>query len=161
MDMYHGNVVAQLQENYELGIEQIKIENGYCIVLSDVFAVVGYDNFKVKINSSNEKNSCEYDAILKHEDKHIETYLSVISEKQDDIYDTIKSSAQNVIPVFIESELDIDFAMDKIHNMLSSYPELRLLIKQIFAAQELQNKELDYSGKYNYLDDCDKKMDKK
>ncbi len=153
-DIYHGNVTAVLSENYEISVEQIKHDDGFCIILSDVKAGIGYSEFIVKIDSSHKKNSCEYLAILKHEEKHIDTYLSVINDNKKNIIDAVKLSSDMVVPKFIKDKSELDFIINEMYDTLSNNPDLKLLIKKIEASQELRNKELDYSGVYDYLKDC-------
>ncbi len=155
-DVHHGNVLASLSENFELGIESIKIDNGYCIVLSEVDSEIGYEKFSISIDDSHNDSSCEYNAILKHEDEHIKVYLKVIEENEENIYNSIQQSANMVMPVFISNMSEIEVAMDKMHQDLSNNPELKLMLKRIMATQEFENKKLDYSGEYNYLDKCKK-----
>ena len=44
MDLLHGNVVATMVDNYDIVADITNIEDGYCVALKSVYAVVGYSN---------------------------------------------------------------------------------------------------------------------
>ena len=62
MDKLHGNVTATLVEDYDIGVDIIPVENGYCVTLKDVYATIGYNDFMVKIDRSHIIGTCSYDA---------------------------------------------------------------------------------------------------
>ena len=154
MDLWHGNVVATLVENYEIIGDTTSIEDGFCISLKSVNAIVGYSDFQIKIDSRHVPESCAYDAILLHEDEHIRAYLSVIDDYKDKISDAVFSAANSVMPVFIKNESDIDSALDTLHKNLQLHPEVILIKQKIQAEQELRNKRIDQHETGAHLKRC-------
>lgn len=82
MDFLHGNVIATMVDNYDIVADITNIEDGYCVALKSVSALIGYSDFLVQIDIRHKPNSCSYNAILSHEDEHIRAYLSVIDDNK-------------------------------------------------------------------------------
>jgi hypothetical protein len=154
MDMWHGNVVATLVENYEIIGDTTSIEDGFCVSLKEVRASVGYSDFQVKIDSRHAPESCAYNAILTHEDEHIRAYLSVIDDLKTDIRDAVHAAADSVVPVFVRTSDEIDSAMDTLHKKFQGHPELVLMNQRIQAAQEIRNKSIDQGETGAHLRQC-------
>lgn len=154
MDLWHGNVVATLVENYEIIGDTTSIEDGFCISLKGVNAVVGYTDFQVKIDSRHIPESCAYNAILTHEDEHIRAYLSVVDDYRENIKAAVFAAANSVMPIFVRDEKEIDTAMDLLHNSLQSHPELILMNQRIGAEQEIRNKRVDQIETGAHLKQC-------
>ena len=129
MDLWHGNVIATLIDNYQLNANVIKVDGGFCVGLKSVNAVVGYNDFVVQIDMRHVPDSCEYNAVLAHEDKHIKTYLSVIDDFKGDLQKSIYSAAQSIMPQFVRSRDDVDKVIELMNGQLQAHPDL-VLIKQ-------------------------------
>ena len=143
MDLWHGNVVATFVDNYDVVADVKNVKNGFCVVLKNVNALIGYDNFRVSIDIRHDVNSCAYNAILKHEDKHIDTYLSVVNDFKSVLHKVVYDAADSVMPMFIKSRDDVDIAIEKINNQLQNYPDLILIKQKIKAEEEIRNKRID------------------
>jgi hypothetical protein len=154
MDLWHGNVVATLVENYEIVGDTTSIEDGFCISLKAVRAQVGYSDFQVKIDSRHAPESCAYNAILTHEDEHIRAYLSVIEDYKQNIRETVYSAANSVVPIFVRTDAEIDAALDSLNNSLRMHPELILINQRIQAEQEIRNKRVDQVETGAHLKKC-------
>ena len=124
MDLWHGNVVATLIDNYQINADVNTIDGGFCIGLKSVNAVVGYNDFVVNIDIRHAPDSCEYNAVLAHEDKHINAYLSVVDDFKGDLQRSIYSAAQSVMPQFVKSRDDIDAVIELMNVQLQSHPDL-------------------------------------
>lgn len=154
MDKLHGNVEANLVNNYDMIIDVIPVSDGYCISLKGIDAQIGYNSFIVNIDMEHELNSCAYNAVLNHEDKHIDVYLGIIKEFNKEIHQSLYSAADSVMPIFIESETEIDLAADMLNSEFSSHPDLLLLSQKINAAQEIRNKQIDNNETNTELFSC-------
>lgn len=154
MNNLHGNVEANLVNNYELVIDVNPVQDGYCVSLKGIDAIVGYDNFIVNIDIGYERNSCAYNAILHHEDKHIDVYLGIIKEFKSDIHQSLYTAADSVMPIFIESKTDVDTAIEVLNSEFISHPDLILLSQKINAAQEIRNKQIDNNENNSELFSC-------
>lgn len=156
MTKLHGNVVATLIDNYDIIVDVVRVFDGYCVVLKSVNATIGYSDFLIQVDSRNVPNSCEYNAILQHEDKHINTYLSVVQDFQKQLHDAVFTAAKSVTPVFIKDYNNTDLAIDKLNADMQTHPDIILIRQKIRIAQELRNKRIDQNEDNTELKKCGK-----
>ena len=154
IDKMHGNVTATMVEDFDLGVDIIPIENGNCVVLKDIVATIGYNDFLVKIDRSHIIGTCPYNAILHHEDKHIGAYLSVIEDLKYDIRDSVFNASNSIMPVFVQKNDDIDVVLEDMNMKIQQHPDLILIKQKINAAQEIRNKRLDQNETGTELKSC-------
>lgn len=151
----HGITETSFMEKYEIDFNVIPENDGYCIVVNGVDAIVGYENFLVKIDKSHKKNSCSYNAVLKHEEKHINAYLSILKDMEPDIKNSVFNAMNSVMPIFAPDIESIDLLLDDLYKKLENHPELVLLNQKISAAQEIRNKRIDQDEDHNELKQCE------
>ena len=154
MDLWHGNVVATMVDNYDIIADIKNINNGFCVSLKTVNAVIGYNNFRVHIDINHIPNTCSYNAILAHEEQHIQTYLSVIDDFKADFRKSVFSAADSIMPVFVKNREDINLAIDMMNDELQSHPDLILIKQKIKAAEEIRNKKIDQNNNSDELKKC-------
>ena len=154
MDLLHGNVIATMVNNYDINTTITHMNNGFCVGLKSVDATIGYTDFLVQIDIRHKPKTCSYNAVLKHEDSHINAYLSVIEDYKSDLYNTIYSAADSVMPIFVKEKSDIEEAIEKINNELQSHPDIVLTMQKIHAAEEINNKTVDQKEDYSDLKKC-------
>ena len=154
LDKYHGNVLATLVEDYDIGVDIIKVKDGFCVVLKSVDGTIGYSDFSVQIDNSHVKDSCEYNAILNHEDKHINAYLSVVDDMRADIKNSVFNAANSVMPEFIVSYEALDAAIENMNTKMRAHPELVLMKQKLKAAEEIRNKRIDQNENNFELKKC-------
>ena len=143
MNLWHGNVIATMVDNYDIVADITSIEDGFCVGIKQVDAEIGYSNFLVQVDIRHKPGMCSYDAVLGHEDQHIREYLSVIDDFKISLHDALYMSANSVMPIFVEDVADIDAAIEQLNNKLQSHPELILIKQKISAAEEIRNKKID------------------
>ena len=154
MDKLHGTVLATLIQDFDLIVDIIKKDSGYCIVLKGIDADVGYNDFLVKIDKSHRRGACSYSAILKHKKEHIDAYLSVIKDMNSDIKDSVYNAANSVMPVFVNSRNEFDTVIEKMNYQIQSHPDVILIKQKINAAQEIRNKRVDQNEDNHELKVC-------
>ena len=154
MDVLHGDVIATMVDNYELTTDITSIEDGFCVALKRVDAIIGYSDFLVQIDLSHKKNSCSYNAVLSHEDEHIRAYLSVIDDNQELLEKSLKSAAISITPIFVREQKEIDSAVDKLNEELQSHPDIILLKQHLKAEEEIRNKRIDQNDTGESLRKC-------
>ena len=154
MDLLHGNVVATLVDNYEINTTIIPISDGFCITLKSVDAVIGYSDFLVQIDIRHKPKTCSYNAILDHENKHIDAYLSVIEDNRIDLHNAVYYAADSIMPIFISNKSDADAAIEEINKKLQSHPDMVLMMQKIHATEEIKNKSVDQHEDYSGLKKC-------
>ena len=140
---HHGHVIASLFQEIGVVAEAVFIKTGFCVSIKSIDVKYGYNDFLVHIDKSYKKNSCAFNAVLDHEQKHIDTYLSVIDEFKQEIEETFSVAADSVMPVFIEKKSDFNTAVEALHQELQSHPDLILMTQKIKAAEEIRNKKID------------------
>lgn len=154
MDLWHGNVVATLVDKYDISVDVNQVNDGVCVWLKGVDAVIGYNDFTVQIDIRHTPDTCAYNAVLNHENKHIDTYLSVIDDFNSDLNSAVSVAADSVMPVFVKSNDDVDGAIDMIHQELQNHPDLILIKQKINAAQEIKSKQVDQNEDGSELKKC-------
>jgi len=147
MDLLHGNVVATFVEEYEIKYGAQKFEGGWCVFIEGITAIIGYTNFVVQIDRRHHPDSCEFDAIMEHEEEHVRAHLSVIEDSMRDIRSSISAAANNVLPVWVLDERGIDGAMDELEEKLQSRPQIQLLRQKLSAEREIRNKRVDLNDR--------------
>ena len=154
MDKYHGNVVATLIQDFDLVVDIIAANGGYCVAIKKVDSEIGYNDFEIKIDRSNIRGSCAYNAILNHEKKHINAYLSVIDDLESDIETSVFNAANSVMPIFVNRREDLDNAIEKMNIEIQSHPDIILIKQKINAAVEIRNKRIDQNETNEELNKC-------
>ncbi len=154
MDLLHGNVVATMVDNYDIAADITNIEDGYCVALKSVDAVVGYSDFLVQIDIRHRPDTCSYNAILSHEDQHIRAYLSVMDDFKKELIDSVYLAADSIPPIFVRNAADIDAAITELNAELQAHPDLILVKQKIKAAEEIRNKRVDQHDTGETLRKC-------
>lgn len=154
MDLLHGDVIATMVDNYDITADITSIEDGFCVGIKNVDALIGYSNFLVQIDIRHVPNTCSYNVILNHEDQHIRSYLSVIDDLNDEINLDIFSAANSVMPIFVEKESDIESAINQLNEQLQNHPDMILMKQKIKAAEEIKNKSVDQNTTDDELQRC-------
>lgn len=157
MDLYHGNVVATLVDEYDIvvNIDELPNNEGFCVGIKDINAVIGYSDFLVKVDMRHKLDSCSYKTVLEHEGEHIQAYLSVIDDFQDDLKNSVYTAANSIMPIHVKKETDIVTAIDDLNSKLQTHPDLILVKQKISAAEELRNTKIDEENKqYEELKKC-------
>lgn len=154
MDIWHGNVIATMIDNYEITTDITSIEDGFCVALKKVDATIGYTDFLVQIDISHKPDTCSYNAILLHEDQHIRSYLSVIDDNEKLLKKSIFSAADSITPVFVKNEKDIESAIDILNEKIQNHPDIILLKQQLKADEEIRNKRVDQNDTGETLKKC-------
>ena len=153
-NLLHGNVVATMIDNYDIVADVVSVDGGFCVVLKSVDAIIGYNDFLVKIDMRHEPDSCSYNAILSHEMEHIGTYLSVINDYKSELHSSLFSAANSIMPIFITDKNDADNAINMLNQKLQSHPDVILTLQKIHADEEIKNKNIDATEDYSELKKC-------
>ncbi len=154
LDLWHGNVVATFVDNYDFVADVNPVDGGFCVGLKSVDAVVGYTDFMVKIDIRHIPNSCEYNAVLKHEDKHIKAYLSVVDDFMAELQNSMFVAADSIMPVFVKDKDDVDAVINVFNEEFQKHPDMIVVKQKIKAAEEIRNKQVDQNESNQDLDKC-------
>ena len=154
MDFFHGDVIATMVNNYDIVADIKDVQDGYCVWLKSVEATIGYTDFLVQIDNIHFPQTCSYNAILSHENKHIDAYLSIIEEYKQDIYDSLYSTANTILPIFVKNKSELETVIDEMNIKLQNHPNIVLMIQKIRATEEIKNKTIDQQEDYSELKKC-------
>ena len=150
----HGTTETSLIKKYDIDFGFIPEGDGYCLFIKGVDVSIGYENFLVKIDNSHKIDSCEYNAILKHEEKHIDAYLSILKDLEPDIKNSVFNAINSVMPIYAKDIQTADLLLDELYKKIENHPELVLLDKKIDAAQEIRNRRIDQEEDNHELKAC-------
>lgn len=154
MDLWYGNVIATMVDNYDIVADITSIEDGFCVGVKQVDAEIGYSNFLVQVDIRHIPNTCSYDAVLLHEDQHIREYLSVIDDFKVGLHNALYSAADSVMPVFVSNTDEIDDAIEQLNNKIQTHPEMVIIKQKIKAEEEIRNKRIDKNDSGAALKKC-------
>ena len=154
MNLLHGDVVATLTTYYDIVTDIVPVSNGYCVTVKEIDAVIGYTDFRVQIDGRHEKNSCSYNTILAHENRHIDAYLKVVDEYKNELHNSLYAAANSMLPVFVKNENDINNTIEELNNELQSHPDMVLVLQKIHADEEIENKNIDIIEDYSEIKKC-------
>ena len=154
MDLWHGNVIATMVDNYDIVADITSIEDGFCVGVKKVDAEIGYSNFLVQVDIRHIPNTCSYDAVLLHEDQHIREYLSVIDDFKVELHNALYSAADSVMPIFVSNTDEIDDAIEQLNNKIQTHPEMVIIKQKIKAEEEIRNKRIDKNDNGDMLKKC-------
>lgn len=102
----------------------------YCVYLDDVNATVGFQDFDVFIDKKYAKNSCEYNAVLKHENHHIDDSKSALDKVFDELNSTFKTVVNNIEPIYVDDADDVPYAFEKIENKITQDKKLLDIVEK-------------------------------
>ena len=78
-------------------------DNKYCVYPASFDITVGYSGFKVYIDRRYGKGSCEYRAVLEHENTHVSLYRSSLLRSQPELQRAVYSAARGIKPIVVTS----------------------------------------------------------
>jgi hypothetical protein len=154
LNLLHGNVVATFAEEYEVEYGVQKSGGGFCVFVQKIVASVGYTDFDIQIDVRHRPGSCEFNATKDHENEHIRAHLSVVDEGMDGIRKSVAAAANDILPVFLETEDMVAAAMDEIEKELQDTPQIKLMRQTLQAEQEMRNKKIDLDDRGWRISKC-------
>ncbi len=78
-------------------------DNKFCAYPSSFDILIGYSGFKVYIDRRYGRGSCEYRAILEHENTHVSLYRSNMARTLPDLQRAVYSAARRITPLIVDS----------------------------------------------------------
>ena len=150
----HGITQANLILKYQIECDFIRESDGFCIRIKNLDTTIGYENIDIKIDKSHKKNSCSYNAVLKHEEKHVDAYLSVLRDLSGEIENAVYNAANSIMPEYASNYTEIDDIIEGFNNKIKNHPDLKLIIQKIQAAEEIRNKRIDQEETGEDLKKC-------
>lgn len=122
----------------------------YCAYLDTAEITVGYSELSVYVSSDYPEGSCEYEAILAHELRHVEINQSVLKAYRDRIWDTLARTLRSKRSVLVsrKAEARSAFALAFDHG-------LQPVLKALTADRIRRNNRIDTEEHYRrVLEQC-------
>ena len=116
-------------------IEYVYNGKYYCVYLTEVQATVGFKDFEVIINKNYKKDSCEYNAVLTHENHHIADAEDAFNKIFPEIEDALRAAAKDVDPIYTTDADEVPYAIEKIQDKVMKYKKLTDLVEQFKTQQ--------------------------
>ena len=155
--------VTNIKEFFEIEPEITYVlfwDNGnarYCVFLKNINATFGFRDFEVIINEKRKKDSCEYNAVLEHENQHIKDANNVLKNSLPEIQNTFIKIAKSVDPIYVENTDDVPYAYEKIKKQTQVQGELKKLLTEFDTKVVKAGEILDSSDdKMIMLFECEK-----
>lgn len=143
-----GLTIANFSIGYSINFSTNKINDGYCINISKINFEIGYKDLKVLIDDKYEKDTCEYDAIKKHEKTHVKIYQNelkyyakLIIEELKYLLETNHSFYINIIKNEKELRKNIDI-------MINNNENIKLLKQRLLKTIITKNQKYDSKEEY-------------
>jgi len=112
--------------------------NSYCAYPRSFDITIGYDGFKVYIDRRYGRGSCEYRAILEHENTHVSLYRSNMARNLPDLQRAVYSKARSIVPVAVNSPQQGARYMQK-----QMAQKLKPLVARLNRGAEIANARID------------------
>ncbi|MDE6250922.1 MAG: hypothetical protein K2M34_04820 [Alphaproteobacteria bacterium] len=158
----HGHVQTSLIQENGINVKLFSVIGGWCVVLDSVDTKIGYKKFDVKVDKKYKPNSCFYNAVLAHEDKHINVHLSVLENHKKALHDTLYGAANSIMPIFIEDIETVDNVINDIGHQLNKHPDVVLILQKMNSDLDIQNSKVDLDESGADMKKClDEVLDKK
>ena len=117
---------------------------GLCVYPNSFDITIGYAGFKVYIDRRYGKGSCEYRAVLNHENEHVSLYRSTMARSMPDLQRAVYSAARRLTPVVVETpDQGAQYMHKKMHVMLKSH------ITRLSRNADVANARIDTLTSYN------------
>lgn len=139
----HGHVLASMIIGNSISADIVFIKKGFCVSISSVDMDFGYKEFLVQIDKNYIPNSCAYDAVMKHEQQHIDAYLSVMDDYRGDLQKAAFTAADSIMPVFVKTKSEINDVIEEFNDKFQNHPDLMLIKQKIMTEQEIRNQKID------------------
>lgn len=121
-------------------------DNTYCAYPRSFDITIGYSEFKVYIDRRYGKGSCEYQAILEHENTHVSLYRSNMARNLPDLQRAVYSAARSITPVIVNSPQQ---GAQYMQGQMAK--KLRPLVARMSRGAEIANAKIDTPVSYNQV----------
>ncbi|MBR4507599.1 MAG: hypothetical protein IKP24_03635 [Alphaproteobacteria bacterium] len=108
----------------------------YCVFLDSVDAKIGFKDFEVVIDKKYKKDSCEYNAILEHENHHIADSRKALDSVFQDVDVALHNISNDIMPIYVENVDNVPIAFETIQNKIVDDVRLKNLVEKFKKQQE-------------------------
>lgn len=144
-----GLTIADFQILFSLGIDKHQIDDGLCININTINFDIGYKSLDVLIDEKYPLNSCQYNAIKKHEQEHIRIYQNELKYYGKLITEEMKILMDNLEPFLLSANASENKINKKIDKILKGDEKLNILKTRF--KQSLIEKNLAHDSQSEYI----------
>lgn len=112
----------------------------YCVFLDSVKVVVGFKDFEITIDKKYKKDSCEYNAVLEHENHHIDDSVKALDKVYSELKPVLKDVVNSVEPIYVEDADEVPYVFEKIEDKIMHDKKIKKLVDEF---QEQQSNDAD------------------
>lgn len=149
-----GLTYTKYKKRYNVKIQKVIKDNKACIYPYEIDVYLGYPDMVIYIDKTYGKTSCEYKAILEHENKHVSIYQKNLKKYGMKIGKEMYDIVQELYPVEVQNPAEINEVSDNIINdiihKLKTDDIIVSLENNMESEIELQNKSLDSKESYGF-----------
>ena len=126
----------------------VPVSGGYCVYLSEVVAEYGYRNHDVFVASEFAPGSCEYNAVLDHENQHVAINRTAVRDSGPRLRQELERQLAELPPKFTR---DPQFGTDR--ALSEVYVAMNKVIDRLGATQAARNAAIDNDRNYDAISD--------
>jgi len=117
--------------------------NAYCVYPASFDITIGYSRFTVYIDRRYGKGSCEYRAILDHENTHVSLYRGILSRTLPELQRTIYSTARRIAPIVVnDPDQGVQYVQEEMQKILKP------LLARMRRGADIANGRIDTTTSY-------------
>lgn len=97
-----GLTLAQFQVDLLTRVKILSLgPNQHCAALANVEVTLTFDDFQVYIDRRYKRGSCEYRAILEHENQHVRLFRDSLERYQWEVRGVVEDAARRISPIIV------------------------------------------------------------
>ena len=127
-----GYVKVMPFSNYKSNIAYVYNGKYYCVFLDSVDVKIGFKDFEIIIDKKYEKDSCEYNAVLEHENHHISDSEKAFEIAYKDLESAITDVANSIEPIYVQNADDVPQAFENLNNQMLNSKKLQDLVERFY-----------------------------
>ena len=100
----------------------------YCVILESVSVEIGFNDFNIFVDKKYEKDSCEYNAVLNHENHHINDAVAAFDKIFPEIEIALRDIVNDIEPVYTQDVDEIPVIVENMQNKIVKNESLKKLV---------------------------------
>ncbi len=102
----------------------------YCVYLDSVKSTVGFRDFEIYVDEKFPVDSCEYNAVLAHENHHIDDAVAALDNVFPKIKGALQDAANDVQPVYVTDADSVPRIFEEMSNQVQNNKKLMDLVNE-------------------------------
>ena len=102
----------------------------YCVYLDSVESTIGFRDFEIYVDKKFPVDSCEYNAVLAHENHHINDAIAALNNVFPRVKQALQDAANDVQPVYVTDADSVPQVFEKMSNQVQNNKKLMDLVNE-------------------------------